>query len=406
MHPRVAKRVVLAVSGGIAAYKAADLASTLVQAGAEVDTILTRGADRFLRPLTFQAITKRPVHTDLFEPWTETSFGHVTLAREADLLLVAPASANAIARLALGLADDLLGAVALSTAAPLLLAPAMEHHMLHHPATQEHLEALRSRGAVLVGPETGRLASGYHGDGRLAAVGMIVGACRVLLGRQGSLGGTRVVVTAAGTQEPLDPVRFLGNRSSGAMGYALAQAVLDHGGHVTLVTGPTHLAPPYGAETVPVQTALEMREAVERAVEGADALVMAAAVADFRPAAASDHKIKKRPGQETVSLEMVRNPDILAEVRRPGLIKVGFAAETEDLLANAAAKLSAKGLDMIVANDAVATIGASQSTATVLRPGAAPEHLTTMAKADLADQLIARVAALIADRRGGTTNRA
>ena len=389
-------RIVLGVSGGIAAYKAADLASRLVQAGARVDVVMTRGALEFVRPLTFQAITKRPVHADVFEAWTETSCGHLTLAREADLLIVAPASANTIARLALGFADDMLGAVALSATAPLLLAPAMEHGMYHHPATQAHLAALRSRGATVVGPESGRLASGYRGDGRLAAVDTIVGAVRAVLGRDGPLAGKRLVVTAGGTREPLDPVRFLGNRSSGLMGYVLAQAVIDRGGAVTLVTGATHLSAPYGAEVVRVETAEEMLAAVHRAIPDADALVAVAAVADFRPVAPREHKIKKQAGQETMTIELARTPDILASVDQPGLVKVGFAAETEDLVENARAKLEAKKLAMVIANDAAATIGNPDSRAVIIRRGAPPEQMPSMSKSELAEAIIDRLLPLLA----------
>ena len=385
----------LGVTGGIAAYKAADLASRLAQAGATVDVILTAGAQQFVRPLTFSALTRRPVHADAFAPWTAEFAGHVTLGREADLLVVAPASANAIARLALGLADDLLGAVALSTAAPLLLAPAMEHAMFHHAATQGHLATLAGRGAGVVGPEAGRLASGLTGDGRLAATEAIVGAARALLGRTGRLAGRTVVVTAGGTREPLDPVRYLGNRSSGTMGYALAQAAIDRGAAVRLVSGPTHLTPPYGAEVRPVETARQMQRAVEEAVVGADALVMAAAVADFRPATTADRKLKKTAGGETMAVELVRNPDIVATVNRPGLVKVGFAAETDDLIANASAKLLAKGLALIVANDAVATIDSPESTAVILHLDAPPEQLPAMPKAALAEVILDHVWALL-----------
>ena len=395
MTPLASARLVLGVTGGIAAYKAADLASRLVQAGARVDVVLTAGARAFIRPLTFEAITKRPVHTDVFAPWTETSFGHVTLAKEADLLIVAPASADTLAHLALGLADDLLGAVALATEAPLLLAPAMEHAMYHHPATQQHLTTLRERGAVQVGPETGRLASGEHGDGRLAGVDAIVGAIRSVLGRRGPLAGKRLVITAGGTREPLDPVRFLGNRSSGAMGYALAQAAIDRGASVTLVTGPTDLDPPYGAQVVPVETAAAMQAAVEEAVVDADALVMAAAVADYRPATYAATKIKKESGHDTLTIELARNPDIVAGIDRPGLLKVGFAADTEDLIPNAEAKLRSKGLAMIVANEAVATIGSAESAAIVLRPGSPPEALPTMPKSELGGAILDRLLPLL-----------
>ena len=387
-------RIVLAVTGGIAAYKAADLASKFVQAGARVDVVLSRAAEEFVRPLTFSALTRRPVHTDLYAPWTEAA-GHVTLAHEANLVIVAPATANAIARLALGLADDLLGAINLATGAPLLVAPAMEDGMYRHPATQAHLATLRQRGAAIVGPVSGRLASGALGAGRLAPPEAILGAARLVLGRRGPLTGRRLVVTAGGTREPLDPVRYLGNRSSGLMGYALAAAALERGADVTLVAGPTHLDPPYGARLVRVETALELQAAVGEAIDEADALVMAAAVADFRPAAASDRKVKKQPGAETWEVSLVRNPDVLAGVDRPGLVKVGFAAETEDLIANATAKLAAKGLAMIVANDAAATIGSAESTAILIRPGTDPEPLPTLAKAELAGRILVRLAELL-----------
>jgi len=393
--PLAGARVVLGVSGGIAAYKAADLASKLVQAGATVDAVLTRGAEAFVTPLTFQALTRRPVHTNVFEPWDERSAGHISLAAEADLLIVAPASANTVARLALGLADDLLGTVALSTAAPLLVAPAMEHGMLHHPATQGHLATLLGRGTTQVGPELGRLASGAVGDGRLAATEAIVGAARTVLGRGGPLAGRLVVVTAAGTREPLDPVRYLGNRSSGAMGFALAQAVLDRGARVTLVSGPTALIPPWGADVLRVETAAEMGEAVRVAVEGADALVMAAAVADYRPAAPSSRKLKKDPAGGAPTLTLTRTPDIVAGVTRPGLVKIGFAAETEDLIANARAKLAAKGLALVVANDAASTIDRPDSAATLLRPDAPPESLPRLPKAAVAAVVVDRLVDLL-----------
>lgn len=388
-------RILLAVTGGVAAYKAADLCSRLVQGGATVDVLMTEGARRFVQPLTFNALTRRPVHTDAWSPWTPGHAGHVTLAAEADLLLVAPASANALARLALGLAPDLLGTVALSTTSPLLVAPAMEHNMWNHPATQAHVATLRERGATLVGPESGRLASGASGDGRLASIDAIIDATSVVLGRGGALAGRTVVVTAGGTHEPIDPVRFVGNRSSGLMGYAVARAARDRGATVRLITGPSSLTPPGGLDIIRVETALDMLAAVERAASDADALVMAAAVADFRPAIAAERKIKKRSGQDGLELALVRNPDILASIDRPGLLKIGFAAETEDLVANAEAKLRAKGLAMIVANDAVATIGQVDSEATFLFPDRPPEPLPPMPKQTLAGVIADRLAILL-----------
>lgn len=398
MTPLTDARVVLAVTGGIASYKAADLASKLVQAGCRVDVILTDGAAQFIQPLTFAAITKRPVHMTVLEPWTERWNGHISLATEADILIVAPASANSLARLSLGLADDLLGTVALSTTAPLLLAPAMEQTMFHHPATQQHLVTLRERGATVIGPEPGRLASGKHGMGRMADVDTILGTARIILGRNGPLAGRTVVVTAGGTHEPIDPVRYVGNRSSGAMGFALARAGMDAGASVTLITGPTHLDRPPGARLTEVTTAEEMLTAVTRAVTAADALVMAAAVADFRPDQVSERKLKKEGPDTGRSLSLVRNPDILASIERPGLVKVGFAAETEDLEANATLKLRAKALAMIVANDAVATIGSDASTATIIRSDAPVERLPTMSKELLAAEIIARLTAIMRAR--------
>lgn len=398
MTPLANARVVLGVTGGIAAYKAADLASKLVQAGCQVDVVLTAGAAQFVQPMTFSAIIKRPVHTAVFAPWTDAWHGHITLASEADLLIVAPASANALAGLALGLAGDLLGTVALSTAAPLLLAPAMEDGMFHHPATQGHLATLKERGATIVGPDHGRLASGAVGTGRLADVETILGTARRILGRNGILAGRTVVVTAGGTHEPVDPVRYVGNRSSGAMGYALAQAAIDAGASVTLITGPSSLRPPVGAAVVAVDTAEQMLVAVNHAIRSAAALVMAAAVADFRPDHVSTKKLKKQGTDAGLTLALVRNPDILASVNHPGLVKVGFAAETEDLEANALLKLRAKGLAMIVANDATATIGAGTSTATIILPDAPIERLPSMTKQLLGAEIINRLATILQRR--------
>lgn len=391
----VGARVVLGVSGGIAAYKAADLASKLIQAGATVDVIMTAGAREFIQPLTFQALTKRPVHTGAFEGWTEESFGHVTLARDASALLVAPATANTLARLAGGFADDMLAAVALSTEAPLIVAPAMEHHMWRHAATQANVHILTERGVTIVSPESGRLASGYEGEGRLASTETILGTLRGVLGRGGVLAGQRVVVTAGGTQEPLDPVRFIGNRSSGRMGVALAEAALAAGAVVTLIAGPTVQQVPAGVHVIRIGSAGELLSAVESSVATADVLIMAAAVADFRPDHIATQKIKKRAEKETVTMELVRNPDIVASINRPGLLKVGFAAETESLVENARGKLASKGLALIVANDAVDTIGSTESAATLIHPDRVPLALPRMGKDALARRIVDEIAELI-----------
>jgi phosphopantothenoylcysteine decarboxylase / phosphopantothenate---cysteine ligase len=391
------KRIALGVCGGIAAYKAADLASKLTQAGAQVDVIMTEPAQRFVTPLTFAALTHREVRTDLYRDWLGEDTGHVALAHGVAALVVAPATAQTIARLALGLADDLLSAVALSTTAPLLIAPAMEPQMYAHPATQGHLRTLRERGALVMTPGEGRMASGLLGVGRLPEPAEILGALRVLLGRGGPLAGRRVVVTAGGTQEPLDPVRYIGNRSSGQMGWALAEAALELGADVTLIHGPVAPAPPYGVTAVRVGTTREMEAAVRAAAPGATALIMAAAPADFRPARLATQKIKKTPGQDTLTLDLVRNPDILAGLRdlpgAEGLVRVGFAAETEHLLENARGKLEAKGLDLIVANEATSSIGAAESAVTLL-DAAGIEALPAQPKAVTARQILARVAQL------------
>lgn len=399
------RRVLLAISGGIAAYKAADLASKLIQAGVRLDVLLTAGAEQFLRPLTFEALTRRPVHTNLWEPWTEDSAGHVTLAARIDALIVAPATANVMARLALGLSDDLLGAVNLSTIAPLIIAPAMEHHMYHHPATQGHLATLRERGATIVGPDQGRLASGAVGDGRLATTDTIVGALRQVLGRAspGPLNGAHVVITAGGTQEPIDPVRSITNRSSGRMGYAIAQASIDRGARVTLIAAPGEQAAPYGASVIRITTAADLLAAVDRTVDDAAVLVMAAAVADFRPIDPAPSKIKKDRGTSLLSIALEPTTDVLATIDRPGLLKVGFAAETDRLVEHATAKLLRKGLGLIVANDAVLTIGSETSAATLIGTDAPPEELPPMSKADLAVVIVERIERLLV-RAGGTSS--
>ena len=392
------KHIVLAVTGGIAAYKAATLASLLVQQGALVDVIMTEAAGAFIQPLTFAALTHRHVHTDIFAEWDDDASGHVSLAANADLLVVVPATAAALARLALGLADDLLGLVALATTAPLLLAPAMEHHMWHHPATQQHVETLRSRGATIIPPERGRLASGATGDGRLASPETIFEAIMTRLQDSAVLAGKHIVVTAGGTREPIDPVRYIGNRSSGQMGYAIAAAAARVGARVTLISGPVTLDSPPGVAVIPVETAREMESEVHRAIPDADALVMAAAVSDYRVAQASDHKIKKEAGSSTLDLHLVQNPDILAGIDQPGLLKIGFAAETDDLLENAARKLVNKRLDMLVANDAVATIGAPDSRAWLLFPGGRVDALPRMSKDDVALRIVDALSMLLTER--------
>jgi phosphopantothenoylcysteine decarboxylase/phosphopantothenate--cysteine ligase len=392
------KSIVLGVTGGIAAYKAAALCSHLVKTGAEVDVILTEAAGEFVAPLTFQALTHRPVVTEMFALLAETDIGHVSLARRADLLIIAPVTANTIAKLAAGLAGNMLTTTALATEAPILLAPAMESHMWNNPLTQENVERLRKlRNVILVGPGEGRLASGASGVGRMAEPEEILGAARWVLGRQGPLAGQRVVVTAGGTREPLDPIRFLGNRSSGQMGYALARAARDLGAQVTLVSTTGQLAP-FGADLVLVETAGEMHEAVFSALEEADALLMAAAVADYRPALALDQKIKK--SGKGLALDLVRTPDILAEVakaRSGDLVIVGFAAETENLVENAQDKLRRKDLDLIVANDARQAMGATTNQVTLIGADGSVEEMPLLTKDRVAERIMDRVALLLSE---------
>ncbi|HET7034095.1 MAG TPA: bifunctional phosphopantothenoylcysteine decarboxylase/phosphopantothenate--cysteine ligase CoaBC [Thermomicrobiaceae bacterium] len=391
------KRIILGVSGGIAAYKAIELARHLTLAGALVDVMLTHAALEFVRPLPFETLTRRPVFTDVFIPWTEEQHGHISMADEADLMLVAPATANTIAKLANGLADDMLTVSALATTAPLLVAPAMDHKMYLHPATQANLETLQRRGVRIIGPERGPLASGALGYGRLVPVERILDGVRATLARGGQLQGRTAVVSAGPTREAIDPIRFLSNRSSGKMGYAIAQALLDAGAEVTLISGPTALRPPSEATLVPVDSARQMAEAVMAAVPAADILVMAAAVADYTPAQVAEQKIKKSEGELT--LRLGRTLDILAAVERPGLIKVGFAAETTALLASADEKLRRKHLDLIVANDAVGTMGSDESRAYFLMPGHEPLELPPMGKDALAERLVEQITALLESTR-------
>ena len=394
------RHVVLGVTGGIAAYKACDLASRLVKAGAIVDVIMTEAATHFVAPLTFQTLTQRPVVTDMFALLQETEIGHVSLAHRAELLIIAPATANTIAKLAAGLADNMLTATALDTRAPLLIAPAMETGMWENPITQANLARLRERRDVtVVGPAVGRLASGGVGVGRMAEPEEIFEWACIVLGCRSDLAGQRVVVTAGGTQEPVDPVRILTNRSSGKMGVALAVAARNRGAAVTLIHAPLLVPLPTGVQAVPVSTAMDMRQAVLAAVPEIDVLIMAAAVADYRPAAPAAHKIKKER-EEALTLHLVRNPDILSEVAaqrqtsgRPQVV-VGFAAESRDLVANARAKLAAKRLDLIVANDITARdsgFGVDTNRVTILDAEGGVMELPLLAKAEVAERVLDQV---------------
>lgn len=399
------KKILLGVSGGIAAYKVVQVARDLTVAGAQVHVVMTPAATRFVTPLTFQSLTRYKVHTDVWEAWTQEEQGHISLAREADLAVIAPASADVLARLALGLADDMLTTtlLGLPPGVPLLLAPAMETHMYQHPATQQHVATLVERGAEIIEPGYGMLASGAVGTGRMAEPAQIVAAVKLAFGkREGSLQGKRLVITAGGTQEAIDPVRYIGNRSSGQMGYALAEEALQRGAKVTLISGPVKLEPPYGCEFKSIVSALEMEAAVHEALGGAtpaNVLIMAAAVADFRPVSASDQKIKKDGSGIAPTLELTLNPDILAGLKGKAgterLLKIGFAAETQDLAYNAEKKLQSKDLDLIVANEAVSSIGQPDNEVTLIERGGIITNLERMPKSAVAGHILDKVGELL-----------
>ena len=399
--PLAGVRVLLGVSGGIAACKAADLVRRLRDAGAEVRVVLTPNAARFVTPLTFQALSGQPVRSDLWDESAEAAMGHIELARWADEVLIAPASADLIARLAHGLADDLLTTLCLATEAPLRIAPAMNRQMWAHPATRANLATLRERGVAVIGPASGAQACGETGEGRLQEPLDIVSA---LIAARASrvLAGLRVVVSAGPTFEDIDPVRFVGNRSSGRMGFAVAVAAAEAGADVTLVAGPVALPTPAGVRRIDVRNALQMREAVLAAADGADIYVGAAAVADFRPREVAPQKRKKRGAGDTLEISLVQNPDILAEVAalpvRP--FTVGFAAETEDLETHARAKLERKRLDLLAANRVGEGLGFEQTDNELLLlwPGGGREALPRADKRVLARMLVARIAALRAAR--------
>jgi phosphopantothenoylcysteine decarboxylase/phosphopantothenate--cysteine ligase len=400
-----ARRVLLALSGGIAAYKVPELVRQLQRQGCEVRCIATPAALEFVTPLVLQSLTGLPVRARLFDPSEEGEIDHIALADRAELMLVAPATAHTLARMAHGMADDLVTTVALATRAPLLVAPAMNVNMWKHPATQENVRVLRERGVSFVGPESGELACGWEGEGRMAEPAAIAAAAERLLGPS-DLAGLRVLVTAGGTRERVDAVRFLGNRSSGKMGFAIAAEAARRGAEVVLVAGPVSLPTPAGVTRVDVESAVEMRDAVLGALPKVDVVVKAAAVADFRPSAPEARKIRKEdlPDGAGIALELVRNPDILAEVcRQKGdRLVVGFAAESHDVIASARRKLARKGCDLMVANDISqegSGFDADQNAVSFVWPGGEVENLPPLAKSEVATRLLDRVRALRGARR-------
>ncbi|MDB4881774.1 MAG: phosphopantothenoylcysteine decarboxylase/phosphopantothenate/cysteine ligase [Gemmatimonadetes bacterium] len=394
--------MLLGVAGGIASYKVAWLARLLTKAGADVDVVLTRAATEFVGAVTFEALTGRPVHTGLFD--TGRALGHITLAKSAELIVVAPATADLMARAATGQADDLLTACLLATEAPVLIVPAMNDRMWAHAQTQANAAHLRSLGYRLLDPDEGMLAAGEgSGPGRMPEPETILAHAGRLLEKDSALAGHRVVVTAGPTREPIDPVRFISNHSSGRMGVAVAAAAWRRGAEVTLIAGPISVSLPVGVRHVAVETTQQMHDAVEGSLADADVMVMAAAPADYRPATVSAHKLKKSGSAR--SIELVENPDILVGTRgarRAGAVIVGFALETDDVLANAERKLSAKELDMIVVNDATeagAGFGVDTNRVTIIaRDRAEPERLPLLTKHEVADAILDRVEALLNGR--------
>ncbi len=395
------KRILVGVTGGIAAYKSVEIVSRLVKAQADVRVLMTEAAQKFVSPLTFGAISGHAPITDLWQLYGGEKIGHVALAHEADLFIIAPLTAHTLARLAQGMADDPITATALSARVPMLLAPAMETNMWDHPATQANLAKLKAWGAAIVGPEAGRLASGATGVGRMSEPEVIVEHARLILGKTGPLSGLRITITAGGTREWVDPVRFMGNRASGKMGVALAEMARDLGAEVNLVYGAMTVPPPMGVALIPAERAEDMLNAVMSLLPETDVLISAAAIADFRPVTTHERKLKKGVGEE---IRLERTPDVLRavgekrqELGMPRLV-AGFAAETNDLIANARAKMAKKNLDMIVANDVTATdagFGVDTNRVLIITRDGAVDRLPLMSKEDVAFNILHRIRGLL-----------
>ena len=388
------KTIVLGVCGGIAAYKAVDVVSRLIKLNAAVHVIMTESATRIVTPLTFREISGQPVYTNMWEEPKKWNVEHIELARRADLFVIAPATANMIGKMANGIADDFLSTTVMATTAPVLLAPAMNTNMYQNPATQTNLTTLAKRGIQLMEPASGMLACGTEGVGRLPEPADIVERIKTFFRYSGSLAGVRILVTAGGTREAIDPVRYIGNRSSGKMGYAIAKAAAERGAEVTLVSGPVSLATPCGVKRINVESAAQMRDAVLEAFPATDIVIKAAAVADYRPDVVAGQKIKK--ASDSLTLVLTKNPDILAELGKLKTTQylVGFAAETQELLVHATEKLRKKNLDMLVANDVTLSGAGFESDTNIIKiltKDGAVEELPQMSKSELGQVILDRI---------------
>ena len=397
--PLSKKRIVLGVTGSIACYKSIDLASKFTQAGAEVDVILTDSATKFVTPLSFKSITHRQVVTNIFDINSELAVNHVALAEQADIFVIAPASANTIAKLANGLSDNALLTSVLATKSPIVIAPAMDANMFENTATQRNVATLMSDGMFIAGPAKGRLASGLTGLGRMVEPRDLVGVTEMVLGKNGDFSGKRIVVSAGGTQEAIDPVRTISNRSSGKMGYAIAEAARNRGATVTLVSAPTALPDLVGVRTIKIESALEMKEVRGEECNDAHSVIMAAAVADWRPVRTLKSKAKKS-NKETWKINLTKNPDIIANIdsisskESGNIVKVGFAAESENIIENGSAKISKKGLDFIVANDITAAdsgFSVDTNKVTIIHADGTIEKLPLMSKYEVGNAILDRV---------------
>ena len=399
--PIYGKSIAVGVSGSIACYKAIDLISKLVQAGAAVDVMMTKASLQFVTPNSFASITNRPVSTNLFDPNSEIGINHVSIAERSDIVIIAPATAQTMARLALGFSDDPLTATVLATSSPVLICPAMDGNMYSNPATQENINKLAKRGYTIIGPEEGRLASGLFGKGRLVETSTILGHTRSIIGSDGDLKNKKIVISAGGTQEKIDPVRFITNRSSGKMGYAIAEAARNRGAETIIVAAPNMQITPVGTRVKNVISAEDMKNAIVDECIDADVIIMAAAVADWKPKFVSKSKFKKN-GSQTWDINLSRNPDILAELDRNTILKVGFAAESENILDNAIKKIRSKDLDLIAANDiSKEGIGfnSDNNKITLINREGVVQELELMSKYEIGNRILDQVSDILSDRQ-------